>query len=177
MCIPGAFAVEFIEMRQLLLLRHAKSSWDDPALADFERPLNQRGERAAPFMGELMTREGLAPAVIVSSPAVRARSTAEAVTRAGVSAQLVLDDRIYEASPQALRQVASELNDEFEVAMLVGHNPGMEGFIRLLTGEVEPMATAALAVIDLRIDHWDDLTAQCGKIRRVYRPKEEMADE
>ena len=162
-------------MKTLFILRHAKSSWEDAALADFERPLNERGKRAAAFMGRLMTRKGFAPSVILSSPAVRAKQTAVLVKKAGGFAfELRFDDRIYEASPNGLRQVVSELDDKYASAMLVGHNPGIEGFIRFLTGKPEPMPTAALAVIELDIDKWNKIDDGCGELQKVYRPKDEM---
>src|SRR5687768_12800804 len=118
-------------MKTLFLLRHAKSSWDDATLADFDRPLNGRGERAAPFMGELMARHGFQPSVILSSPAARARKTALLVKDAGnLRAEIGFEHRIYEASPHGLRTVTSELDETHTSAMLVGHNPGMEGFVR-----------------------------------------------
>ena len=162
-------------MKILFLLRHAKSSWDNASLADFDRPLNERGNNTAPFMGEVMTRRGYAPAIVVSSPANRAASTAKLVKdAAGLSADIRYDDRVYEASPNSLRQVASELDDTFGSAMIVGHNPGMEGFIRYLTGEIEAMPTAALAVIELNIDSWSQINADTGKLAEVIRPKDEM---
>ena len=161
-------------MKTLFLLRHAKSSWTDPGLADLDRPLNERGIRTAPFMGELMKSSGLEPAVILSSPAVRARETAEAVKSAGLGAEIRIEHQIYEASPHSLSQVVSELDDTHDSAMLVGHNPGMEGFIRYLTGQLEPMPTAALAVIELNIDEWSAVKDGCGELQKVYRPKEEM---
>jgi phosphohistidine phosphatase len=160
-------------MRTLFILRHAKSSWDDASLADFDRPLNGRGERTAPIMGELMGREGFDPDIILSSPAERAKQTALAVKKAGgIDAEIVFDERIYEASPDGLRNVVAQIDDVHASAMLVGHNPGMEGFIRYLTGQVEPMPTAALAVIDLEIDAWRDTTGGGGKLRNIFRPKE-----
>lgn len=162
-------------MKTLYVLRHAKSSWDEPDLSDFERPLNKRGERAAPFMGELMARKGFRPAVILSSPAARARRTADLVKEAaGLDSEIIFDDRVYEASPQQLRQVIAEIDDAFDSAMLVGHNPGCEGLIRLLTGDLEPMPTAALAAIELKIDEWNAVDDGIGELQRVYRPKEEM---
>lgn len=162
-------------MKSLYLVRHAKSSWDDSSLSDFDRPLNKRGRTAAPFMGELMDRKKLRPDVIVSSPAVRASQTAEAVCdAAGFEAALQFDKRIYEASPQTLREVVSEFDDDHASAMLFGHNPGMEGFLRYLTGEIEPMPTAALAVIELEIGKWSEITDDCGKLKKIYRPKDLM---
>lgn len=162
-------------MKILFLLRHAKSSWDNASLADFDRPLNERGNNTAPFMGEAMTRRGYAPAVVVSSPANRAASTAKLVKEsAGFNSELRYDDRVYEASPNSLRQVVSELDDAFGSAMIVGHNPGMEGFVRYLTGEIEAMPTAALAVIELNIDSWSQINSDTGKLDELIRPKDEM---
>ena len=162
-------------MKFLFLLRHAKSSWADAGLSDFERPLNERGLNAAPFIGELMARHELSPDVIIASPATRAAETARLVKEAGgLNADIRPDERIYEASPNALQQVISELTDDLDSAMLVGHNPGMEGLIRYLTDRLEPMPTAALAVIKLKIESWGDIRQDCGKIVTVYRPKDEM---
>lgn len=163
-------------MKTLLLLRHAKSSWDDTSLSDFERPLNARGAKAAPFMGGLMRRRELIPGTILSSPAMRARHTAELVQQAGAfDAEITLVDNIYEASPGNLRHAVAEIDDEFTTALLVGHNPGIEGFIRYLTGKLEPMPTAALAVIELEVDSWCDVDDGCGKLKAVVRPRDEMS--
>lgn len=162
-------------MKTLYLLRHAKSSWDDDALSDLERPLNERGMLAAPFMGGLMRRRGMLPDVIVSSPARRAHMTAELVQHGGsFDAALNLDPNIYEASPRALRQAVADIDDKFNTALLVGHNPGIEGFIRHLTGEIQSMPTAGLAVIELEIDSWDDVTDGCGELKDMIRPRDEM---
>jgi phosphohistidine phosphatase len=162
-------------MKTLCILRHAKSSWNDPDLSDHERPLNDRGKKAAPFMGRLIADRDITPDVIVSSPAVRAKTTAELVKEsAHLTSRLKIDDRIYEASPLSLQKVVSEIEDDAGSAMIVGHNPGIEGFIRYLTGRQEPMPTAALAVIRLNIDRWADVSANSGELRRVIRPREEM---
>jgi phosphohistidine phosphatase len=162
-------------MKTLFVLRHAKSSWENNDLADFDRPLNQRGEAAAPFVGEVMKDNGFAPEIIIASPAVRARETARLVKEsAGLSAEIKHNERIYEASPQTLRNIAASIDDRFNSAMMVGHNPGMEGFVRLLTGRLEPMPTASLAVIDLDILGWEQLTDRAGRLRRIVRPKDEM---
>src|SRR5688572_19085866 len=113
-------------MKTLYVLRHAKSSWNDPHLSDFDRPLNDRGERTAPFIGKLMRDRGLIPDVVISSPARRALETAKLVREAaGIEPDILFDERIYEASPQALRQVAAEADDLLASIMLVGHNPGI----------------------------------------------------
>jgi len=162
-------------MKTLYILRHAKSSWEDSDLADFDRPLNERGRTAAPFMGKVMVRHAFEPELILSSPAVRARETAIRTKKAaGLSAEIEYKEQIYEATPQTLLQVARSIGDKFGSAMIVGHNPGMEGFVRFLTGKLESLPTASLAVIDLDIDDWGQTSAKTGTLRTIIRPKDEL---
>lgn len=162
-------------MKTLYILRHAKSSWTDNSLADFDRPLNARGLNAAPFIGELIARKEFLPDLIISSPAKRAMKTALLVKEAsGSNAPIQYDERIYEASPQTLKNVISQVNGEFDSVLIVGHNPGIEGLINHLTGNLEPMPTAALAEISLQIAAWDAVGANCGKLEFIIRPSEEM---
>ena len=173
--IWAAYAKLPKQMKTLFILRHAKSSWDDADLADFDRPLNERGKSAAPFIGEVMKHNALVPGLILASPAVRARETAKLVKEAaGLDAEIKHNERIYEASPQTLERIAASIDDRFGSAMIVGHNPGMEGFVRLLTGRMEPMPTAALAVVDLDISGWELIGSSAGKLRQIIRPKDEM---
>ncbi|HEX6124455.1 MAG TPA: histidine phosphatase family protein [Pyrinomonadaceae bacterium] len=162
-------------MKTLFVLRHAKSSWDDPDLSDLDRPLNHRGKVAAPFMGDLMARNGFLPDVILSSPAIRARETARLVKEGGdLPGDITEVEEIYEAIPKTLRRIVSGIDDRFRSAMIVGHNPGMEGFVRLLTGKLKPMPTAALAVIELDIATWSEIADGSGKLHHLIRPKDEM---
>lgn len=162
-------------MKTLFLLRHAKSSWKEADLADFDRPLNERGRRAAPFMGRLLQDRGFSPDLIISSPARRARKTAKLFKEAGdYEAEVMFDDRIYEASSNTLVYVAGEVDDSINAVMLVGHNPGMEGAVRVLTGLTEPMPTAAVAVIDLDVDSWKQIASGRGTLRAIFRPRDEM---
>jgi len=165
-------------MKRLLIMRHAKSSWEKPELADIDRPLNDRGLRAAPFMGGLLRRLDLIPDCIVSSPAKRAIETAKLVRQAGgFDPQPQPDERVYEASANMLRQVVSETHPICSTALLVGHNPGMEGFIRYLTGQTESMPTGAVAFIELDIDEWSKVDEGVGHLRKLYRPKHEMEEQ
>lgn len=162
-------------MKTLYILRHAKSSWDTPALADFDRPLNARGLKAAAFMGEFIHQNGFLPDVVCASPALRARETASLIhDNAGLTAAVMFDERIYEASAQTLRIVVAGLPDNAASAMIIGHNPGLEQIVRFLTGRIESMPTAALAVIDLDIAAWQDVSEKCGALRVLIRPKQEM---
>ncbi len=154
-------------------MRHAKSSWNDSSLSDFERPLNERGLKAAPLMGETMKEKGFLPEIIVSSPAKRARETAELVkSSAQIPAKIEFDERIYEARVSTLLQVVSGLSDEKDSAIIFGHNPGFEGLVGVLTGNFQPMPTAALAVIELEIESWSEVLPECGSLREFLRPKE-----
>lgn len=162
-------------MKTLYLLRHAKSNWDDSSVSDFDRTLNSRGEKAAPFVGSLMKDRGMIPEAIISSPAKRAKQTAKLVAKAAeFPSKLVFDERIYEASTARLLAVMSEIADDIDSALLVGHNPGMESLIWYLTGKMEPMPTAALAVIELNIDRWSNVAEGSGSLESVIRPKDEQ---
>ena len=161
-------------MKTLLLLRHAKSSWNDPALDDHDRPLNKRGRKAAPRMGQLLRDEGLVPDAVVSSSALRAQTTARAVAEAaGYPGAIERRHDLYLAAPRAYLDVITQLPDDAERAMIVGHNPGLEDLLEALSGRSEPLQTAALAVLELPIQHWTQLQLD-GHARclRVWRPKE-----
>ena len=162
-------------MKTLFILRHAKSSWDNPDWSDFARPLNHRGLDTAPLMGAVMKENDFDPEIIVSSPALRAKQTADLVKKsAGFRAKVIYDERIYEASALRLLEVVSDIEDYYDSAMIVGHNPGFENLVRILTGKIEAMPTAALAVVDLEINYWKEITAETGSLRKIFRPKDEQ---
>ncbi|MDQ6785575.1 MAG: histidine phosphatase family protein [Acidobacteriota bacterium] len=163
-------------MKTLFLLRHAKSSWDDADnLADFDRPLNTRGLDAVPLVGEKIFDNQFQIDLIISSPAKRAKQTAILIKEtAQIKSDVRYDDKIYEASPRRLLEVIAGTTDEgTNSVMLVGHNPGLEGLIKALTRETQAMKTAALAVIDLKIEHWSEIGHDCGHIRKIFNPKSE----
>ena len=161
-------------MKTLLVLRHAKSSWNDPALDDHERPLNTRGRRDGPRMGELVRQYGLIPELVISSDAVRARLTAEAVAEAAhYAGEILLDRHLYMASPADIVSVFRKIAGNAEIVMIVGHNPGLEELVEQLTGEQQDLPTAALAQIVLPIDQWRDLKLSTrGTLLGYWRPKE-----
>jgi phosphohistidine phosphatase len=162
-------------MKTLFVLRHAKSSWENPDWADFERPLNARGLDAARFIGGLIYERRLAPQIIVSSPAKRAKQTAVLVKEiAEISRAVAFDERIYEASPLALFNLIREFDEKWESVLIVGHNPGFENLVRILTGETVSMPTAALARINLDIEKWSALESGVNELEFLIRPKEEM---
>ena len=161
-------------MKTLLVLRHAKSSWNDPALHDHERPLNKRGRRDASRMGELVREYGLIPDVVLSSDAVRARLTAEAVAEvARYAGEILVDPHLYMASPADIISLLPTVRENAETVMIVGHNPGLEKLVEQLTGERHDLPTASLAQIGLPIDQWRDLKLSTrGRLVGLWRPEE-----
>lgn len=159
-------------MKTLLLLRHGKSSWDDPALEDFHRPLNERGVNDSKLMGKYARRNRIKPDLVLSSPATRAKGTIELfVPAAGLKNTLVYDERIYEASARRLLQIISALDDEHEKVLMVGHNPGFEDLCERLTGEARKVPTASLTCIALNIDKWSAPKGGKGKLKWRMTPK------
>ena len=159
-------------MKTLLLLRHAKSSWKDDAVKDFDRPLNQRGLKAAPSVGRLMGKRKLQPDLVLSSPAERARQTTQLVLEsAGLKTELRYDERIYEATGMRLFEIVAQIEDDANIAMLVGHNPGLEELLATLTGEAGSLPTAALACIELEIEKWSKLRVAAGRLEWLVKPK------
>jgi phosphohistidine phosphatase len=160
-------------MKTLLLMRHAKSSWKTPDQPDFERPLNPRGERTAPLMGRHLRGRNVVPNLIICSPAERAKQTARLFAEAaGFGAELRYDERIYEASAARLLEVVTQADDGADVLLVVGHNPGMEELLRLLTGETRVVPTAALAKVDLTADKWGKVKELGGRLDWLAKPKD-----
>ncbi len=161
-------------MKTLLLLRHAKSSWKEAGKRDFDRPLNERGRRAAPLMGEHLRKLQLAPALILCSPAERARQTAALFDEAAALPPELLnyDERIYEASVEQLLEVVSGVGASVNPLLLVGHNPGMEELIRRLTNESAQMRTATLARIELDTNDWSNVREARGTLAFTISPKD-----
>jgi phosphohistidine phosphatase len=161
-------------MKTLLLLRHAKSSWDDPEQADHDRPLNRRGQRDAPRMGQLLADEHLLPDLILCSSARRAQETAaKVVESSGCEGQLQIRGDLYQASPATMIEALAAVPREAHRVMVIGHNPGLEETLALLTGRQERLPTAALAQIALKIVNWRDLKPGTrGELVALWQPRE-----
>ncbi len=168
-------------MKRLTLLRHAKSDWDDPVARDFDRPLNGRGQRAAVTVGEHAATLDLGIDYVIASPAVRVVETLDAfLPAAGLDGlEPHWDRRIYLASGATLIDVASELPDSAEHALMSGHNPGLEDLIlelaepgsaHLETVE-DKFPTAALATLAFDIDSWTKLSSARARIERLVLPR------
>ncbi len=144
-------------MKTLTLVRHAKSSWKDRGLSDRERPLNKRGERDAPIMGKRMLESGIRPSLIISSPAVRAWSTAKEVARElGYPLEfLQREDGLYLASLDNLLDVVATQDAGFNHLMLFAHNPGLTDFANYLSPSLTSnLPTAGVVSVNIAADDW-----------------------
>jgi phosphohistidine phosphatase len=161
-------------MKTLILMRHAKSSWKEPELADHDRPLNKRGEKDAPRMGRVLKDKKLIPDHIYSSTAVRARQTVEGlVEKSGYKHKVDYLEGLYMAEPSTVIEALKQTPNKIDSVLVVGHNPGLEGLLQILTHKVESLPTGAVARISLPIDKWDELSLVTeGKLKENYRPRE-----
>ena len=144
-------------MKTLTVMRHAKSSWDPSGLSDRERPLNKRGERDAPVMGRRVADAGIRPSLILSSPAVRAWTTARIVAQE-INYPLEFlqrENSLYLADVEDILQVLAEQDDGFNNIMLFGHNPGLTRFANFLVpGITDNLPTAGIVSVELETDSW-----------------------
>lgn len=161
-------------MKTLLILRHAKSSWDDPTIDDHNRPLNPRGLKTTPLMGRLVKEKNLVPDLILCSTALRALQTAQLIAdSSGYKDEIRMIRDFYPGDTDSYIKALDSQDAELTSIMIIGHNPGLESFLEHLTGRKEIMPTAALAQVRLPIDAWSQLTAQTkSTLVHIYRPKE-----
>jgi phosphohistidine phosphatase len=168
-------------MKNLTLLRHAKSGWDDLVSRDFDRPLNPRGRRAARTVGQEMKARGLAFDLVLASPARRVIETLEEVTASYGALEAQYDERLYLASVATLLDIVRAAPDQVERLLLVGHNPGLEELALCLAqrdegglrGEVEvKYPTGTVAEIALPVEHWAEVKEGAGNLVRFIRPRD-----
>ena len=161
-------------MKTLLLMRHAKSSWKNASLPDHDRPLAKRGLRDAHRMGELIGRQELFPQLVLVSSAVRAAETARIFCEiCGCQSNLRQVDELYMAEAETYLAQLKALPDTVERVLLIGHNPGLESLLQMLSGRVESLPTAVIAYISLPIASWCDISATTeGELIELWRPKD-----
>ena len=162
-------------MKTILILRHAKSSWKHPELSDHDRPLNKRGKREAPKVGEHLKTQGLQPDIILCSTAVRAQATAQAAAEAcGYEGEIRYIPDLYHADIEDFVGIIQSLEEEFNIVMLVGHNPDLEVLLNFLIEEDESLPTAALAQVALPIGSWRELDPdKRGELVHFWSPRED----
>lgn len=167
-------------MKRLTLIRHAKSSWGDPDLADFDRPLNKRGRRSVEVMGRLLASEGFSPDRMLSSPAKRALTTARGIADAiGYPVDEIVEvPEIYEAAPSRILGVIRSLPDDVGHAVLFGHNPGF-GFLAnelLYRDEIDRFVTCGVAELSVLPEHWAEVGPDTAALLRFRHPRMFMDD-
>ena len=146
-------------MLTLLLMRHAKSAWDDPSLSDRERPLTKRGRQEARHQGQVLAERGLLPQLIVTSPAVRAHETAVLLAKGcGYHREPMVVDDLYQSCVANLLRTVAAWPNEVTCGLLIGHNPEAEGLLQELTKLSLSVGTAHIAHLQLNVDRWAQVT-------------------
>lgn len=159
-------------MKKLYIIRHAKSSWKDLMLNDFERPLNKRGKKDAPFMGKLLKKKGVFPDAILSSPAKRAKSTAKKIAKEiNFTKPIVYERNIFEASVATLKSVIRSIDDKYETVFMFGHNPGLNTLVEALVDFHENLPTSAVVEIEFDCKKWSKISSKNAKLISFEYPK------
>ncbi|SHJ09769.1 phosphohistidine phosphatase [Malonomonas rubra DSM 5091] len=161
-------------MKKLTLIRHAKSDWHSSANTDFDRPLNERGKKAASLMGKRLAERGCAPELIISSPARRARQTAKRIAKQiGYAAgDIVFREQIYDAELATLLELIQQLDDRYDDIILIGHNPGFSELGEWFTDDApEWLPTCGILELELACDLWAVTTEGCAQLVRYDYPK------
>jgi len=160
-------------MKTFLIMRHGKSSWKDPNLADNERPLKKRGRKDSARIGALLKDQKLVPDIIICSTAKRAKQTAKIIIdELNYEGHIEYLESLYMAEPEAIFQALQSLPD-VEAVMLIGHNPGLETLLQILSDGINSLPTAALAKVTLPINEWRQLNMDVsGVLDALWLPRE-----
>ena len=168
-----------VDVKRLRLLRHAKSSWDEPGLDDRERPLAPRGRKATRRLARWITEHDVHPGLVVCSPAVRARETLDPLLDALGSPEVEADERLYHASAAELLDRVRELGDELDDVLLVGHNPGFADLSLMLARPsthrdrvAEKLPTGALVTLDASVERWSEVGPDTADLVDLVLPRE-----
>lgn len=158
---------------ELIIVRHAKSSWKHPELSDFERPLNKRGKRDAPFMGEKLSDKNVSPDLILASPAKRAFITAKIISEKVKypADKIAFNKNIYEASVNDLLKIINDIDEHRKSVMLVGHNPGLTSLNNFLTNRfIDNIPTCGIVSIIFNCK-WQEVDEASGEVDYFIYPK------
>jgi phosphohistidine phosphatase len=168
-------------MKSIALLRHAKSSWDNPSLADFDRPLSPRGEKAARRMGEELRQRDLRFDLVISSPARRAVDTIRLVEEAyGGSFNIRFEPQLYDSPVSRLMKIVREVDHSVDRLLLVGHSPELQESTILLAERDDPLLpsvefkfpTGAIALLELPAKRWEDAALGSARMVAFIRPRD-----
>jgi phosphohistidine phosphatase len=160
-------------MKTIYLVRHAKSSWEDPKLADFKRPLNTRGKKDAPFMGVQLNNKQIEPDLILASPAKRAKKTAQAIAEkiSYPAKNILFKDEFYEASEKTLLDIIKKIDERFDSVMVFAHNPGLTQLNNLISNNyIENIPTCGVVALECDKE-WSDVGKNSCKLLFFDYPK------
>jgi len=165
-------------MKKLIIVRHAKSSWDFPELSDYDRPLNRRGKKNAPEMGRRLASRGILPDMIISSPAKRAAATAKRIAmEIGYSIKDIKKEPLfYHGSMNDIIKVVKSSSNKISTLMIFGHNPDLTSVTNSLTGsDIYNIPTCGIAEIDFDISAWNEIEKNIGTLVNFDYPKKVLS--
>lgn len=159
-------------LKKLYIIRHAKSSWDDSAIEDFDRVLNERGLKDASLMGEILKGKNVMPDLIISSPALRAIKTAELIAKEVDYKKIITPNQyLYDAYVTSLQETVSYINDTNDVVFLVAHNPAVSALAYMYCNLKENLSTTSVVEIDFYCNSWLDVSKENSKLITYDFPK------
>ena len=159
-------------MKKLFIIRHAKSSWKDLMLNDFDRPLNKRGENDATLMGKLLKEKDVLPDAILSSPALRAKTTAQHIAKdINFTKEIIYERKIYESSVKTLKSVVKSIDDKYSIVFLFGHNPGLKMLAESIVGFEGNIPTCGIVEVEFDCEKWSDVSSKNAKLISFEYPK------
>jgi phosphohistidine phosphatase len=161
-------------MKTLYVVRHAKSSWDNPLLDDFSRPLSKRGERDAPHMAKRLKEKRVVLDLVLTSPAHRTFATAKQMAEVlgYAESKIKTNPGLYHASDSSMLDILKSTDDKYDTVMVVGHNPGLTDFVNALMNQaINNVPTCGIAACQLNIQSWGELTWKQGKLLFYDYPK------
>ena len=159
-------------MKKIYIIRHAKSSWNDSSLDDFNRALNKRGKENAPMMGRRLNKRSVLPDLIISSPALRAKTTAEIIAqKVKYNKKIMFEKNIYDSSESELHKTLINVDDKNNTLFLVGHNPSISMLAQMYVDFEENIVTCGVVEIEFDCEKWKDISSKNAKLISFDYPK------
>lgn len=163
-------------MKKLYLIRHAKSDWSNPALDDFDRPLNNRGKKNASLIGRLLHKKDIHPDLIISSPAYRARETTRKIAKKiSYKNEIMYNENIYESSLKTILEIVNFIEDEYDEVFIVGHNPGLNMLAFYLIDFNDNLPTVGVLEIEFDCESWREVNKKNAKLVSFEYPKKDYS--
>ena len=161
-------------MKKLYLIRHAKSDWSNPSLEDFDRPLNKRGEKNAPFMATILKQKNANPDLIISSPAYRTKKTAKLIKKGiAFKGEILYDEHLYEASLKTILEIINFIEDGYDDVIIVGHNPSLNMLAFYFLDFNKNIPTTGIIEIEFNCNSWREVKRNNANFVSFEYPKKE----